>query len=68
MNEIASRYSGEGSVAIRNNINGQLNNENIDTQSNLQTKMEEKCNKTLKTQEKEYVESLATPTTGTTAQ
>ena len=38
MNEIASRYSGEGSVAIRNNINGQLNNENIDTQSNLQTK------------------------------
>ena len=67
MNEIASIYSGEGSVAIRNNINGQLNNENIDTQSNLQTKMEESVTNSKNTR-KEYVESLATPTTGTTAQ
>lgn len=67
MEEIVNRYGGEANVTIRNNINGQLNNENIDTQSNLQTKMEESVTNSKNTR-KEYVESLATPTTGTTAQ
>ncbi len=67
MTEIARRYSGEGNVAIREQINGQLNNENIDTQSNVQTKMEESVTNSKNTR-KEYVESLATPTTSTTAQ
>lgn len=67
MQQIVERYSGEANVTIRNNINGQLNNENIDTQSNLQTKMEESVTNSKNTR-KEYVESLATPTTGTTAQ
>lgn len=57
--EITNRYSNE-SVSIRTNINEQLEDDKIDTSSNLQTNIQQSVTNS-QSSRKQYVESLSRP-------
>ena len=64
MNELRTRYANTDSAGIRDNINGAISGQGEQSQSNLETSLEESITNS-KNSRKKYLESLS-GTTGAT--